>query len=89
MKSEQLKVIANTFDDERAQTLQQNRRLQEQLDLAQNKYDVVHSKLDTSVELSTNRSAQFDNMQADLLNVTQSNTQNSADQRQSISEHND
>ena len=74
MKSEQLKVIANTYDDERAQTLQQNRCLQEELDLAKTKYEVVHSKLDKSVELSTNRSAQFDNMQAVLLNVTQSNT---------------
>ena len=46
LKSDQLKVIANTYDDERAQTLQQNRCLQEQLDLAQTKYDVVHSKLD-------------------------------------------
>ena len=61
------------YDDERAQTLQQNHCLQEQLDLAKTKYDVVHCKLDKSVELSTNRSTQFDNMQAVLLNVTQSN----------------
>ena len=61
------------YDDERAQTLQQNRCLQEQLDLAKTKYDVVQSKLDKSVELSTNRSVQFDNMQAVLLTVTQSN----------------
>ena len=47
LKSEQLKVIA--YDDEQAQTLQQNRCLQEQLDLAKTKYDVVHSKLDKSV----------------------------------------
>ena len=44
LKSEQLKVIANTYDDERAQTLQQNCLLQEQLDLAKTKYDVVHFK---------------------------------------------
>ena len=74
MKSEQLQIIANTYDDERAQTLQQNCCLQEQLDLAKTKYEVVHSKLDTSVELCANRSAQFDNMQVVKLNVTQSNT---------------
>jgi hypothetical protein len=56
LKSEQWKVIANAYDDEQAQTLQHNRFLQEQLDLAKTKYDVVHSKLDSSVELSTNRS---------------------------------
>ena len=72
LKSEQLKVIANTYDDERAQTLQQNRCLQEQLDLAKTKYDEVHSKLDKSVELSTNRRAEFDNMHAVLMNFTQS-----------------
>ena len=89
LKSEQLKVIANTYDDERAQTLQQNRCLQEQLDLAKTKYDVIQSKLDKS-ELSTNRSTQFDNMQAVLLNVTQSNkVLLKILQRQSIDEHND
>jgi enterochelin esterase-like enzyme len=51
LKSEQLKVIENTYDDERAQTLQQNRCLQEQLDLAKTKYDVVHFKLDKSVRV--------------------------------------
>jgi hypothetical protein len=34
LKSEQWKVIANAYDDEQAQTLQHNRFLQEQLDLA-------------------------------------------------------
>ena len=38
--------------------------LQEQLDLAKTKYDDVHAKLDKSEELSTNRSAQLDNMHA-------------------------
>uniref|UniRef100_A0A673XVJ1 Uncharacterized protein n=1 Tax=Salmo trutta TaxID=8032 RepID=A0A673XVJ1_SALTR len=80
-KTEQLNVIAKTYDDEQAQALQQNRflqeqnhRLQEQLDLAKTKYDDVHAKLDKSEELSTNRSAQLDNMHAVLLNVTQNNT---------------
>jgi hypothetical protein len=48
--------------------------LQEQLDLSKSKYDDVHAKLDKSEELSTNRSAQLDNMHEVLLNVTQSNT---------------
>ena len=65
--------MANTYDDERAQTLQQNRCLQEELDLAKTKYDVVHSKQNKSVELSTNRSTKCDNIQAVVLNVTQSN----------------
>ena len=80
LKTEQLNVIA-FYDDERAQTIQQNRFwqeqnrfLQEQLDLAKTKYDHVHTKLDKSDELSTNRSTQLDNMHAVLLNVTQSNT---------------
>lgn len=46
LKFEQLKVMANTYDDEQAETLQQNRCLQEQLDLSKTKYDLVHSKLD-------------------------------------------
>lgn len=37
------------------------------------KYDEVHTKLDKSDELSTNKSLQLDNMHVVLLNVTQSN----------------
>jgi hypothetical protein len=81
LKTEQLSVIAKTYDDEQAQALQQNRllqeqnhMLQEQINLAKTKYDDVHTKLDTSEELSTNRSAQLDNMHTVLLNFTQSNT---------------
>ena len=64
LKFEQLKVMANTYEGEWTQTLQRNHCLQKQLNLTKTKYDV---------DKSTNRSAQFDNMQAVLLNVTQGN----------------
>jgi hypothetical protein len=73
MRLKQLKVIAKTYEDERAETLQVNRLLQEQLNLAKTKCDEVHTKLDKYDELSTNRSAQLNNMQAVLMNITQSN----------------
>ena len=47
LKMEELKVIPKTYHEERAQTLQLNRFLQEQLNLAKTKYDEVHAKLDT------------------------------------------
>lgn len=54
LKTEQLQVIANTYDDEQAQTLQQNRFLQKQLDFTKTKYNVVHAKQYKSFKLSRN-----------------------------------
>lgn len=54
LKTEQLQVIANTYDDEQAQTLQQNRFLQKQFDFTKTKYNVVHAKQYKSFKLSRN-----------------------------------
>ena len=59
-------TIERSDDKELAQTLEQIRILQEQLDLAKNKYDKVHTKLDESDELAKNNGEQLDALQAVL-----------------------
>jgi hypothetical protein len=68
VKTEQLNVIAKTYDDEQAQTSTKSSSTgTKSPSKAKTKYDDVNAKLDQSEELSTNRSAQLDNMHAVLF----------------------